>query len=570
MQEAVFRVPAIADNEEGWGPVSVTLGSSPLPNLVSTTKKLNEIPYAPFSKGDRVGKAADWYSVSTKPGFQPRYQNYGASAPFSYKYEEDDESFQVVDTRTVKPAQYTKKKYQQFAQRPQRPAPNQQGTSKGQTTSTSSAGKGAWGKQAATTAAGKGKTSGQGGSGARPYNRYQDGGRSKQRSRESSVDIKPDWNVVEQFEIAALSKLSVSSVPEPEELTTAGSLEYFNKQGFPASSNIKLERVERQFFKITTTDDPIIRELTEDPEKEGTVYATDAILAHLTSCPRSVYSWDLLVHRVGSVTFLDKREQSQFDYLTVNETANEPPSDDKDPVNSPAALSQEATFINQNFSQQTLLKGGKKFNFERPNPFAGEGGKEGVTVAPVGYRYRRWNIGDHTLVARTEVDAVLPSKDAEHPHSFLLVKALNEFDPKSGVDWRKKLDTSRGAVLATEIKNNSNKLAKWTSQAILAGADQIAIGYVSRQSVKDSFAHAVLGTQIYPTKDFAAQMALIPKNMWGILKHFFDSFAKLPSGKFILVKDPNKPIIRLYAVPLDAFEDLDESAPTTSSTSSSS
>ena len=38
--------------------------------------------------------------------------------------------------------------------------------------------------------------------------------------------------------------------------------------------------------------------------------------------------------------------------------------------------------------------------------------------------------------------------------------------------------TQRGAVLATEMKNNGNKLAKWTAQALLVNADLIKLGYV--------------------------------------------------------------------------------------------
>jgi hypothetical protein len=48
----------------------------------------------------------------------------------------------------------------------------------------------------------------------------------------------------------------------------------------------------------------------------------------------------------------------------------------------------------------------------------------------------------------------------------------------SGVEWRQKLDTQRGAVLANELRNNACKLAKWTVQALLAGSDQIKFGYV--------------------------------------------------------------------------------------------
>jgi translation initiation factor 3 subunit D len=53
--------------------------------------------------------------------------------------------------------------------------------------------------------------------------------------------------------------------------------------------------------------------------------------------------------------------------------------------------------------------------------------------------------------------------------------ALNEWDSKlaGAVEWRQKIDSQRGAVLATELKNNSAKLAKWTAQSIIAGADQV-------------------------------------------------------------------------------------------------
>lgn len=45
-----FAVPIINDNDDGWGP--------PLAGVPN--EKLAEIPYAPFSKSDKVGKSADW------------------------------------------------------------------------------------------------------------------------------------------------------------------------------------------------------------------------------------------------------------------------------------------------------------------------------------------------------------------------------------------------------------------------------------------------------------------------------------------------------------------------------
>ncbi len=68
----------------------------------------------------------------------------------------------------------------------------------------------------------------------------------------------------------------------------------------------------------------------------------------------------------------------------------------------------------------------------------------------------------------------------------------------AGVDWRHKLETQRGAVLATELKNNANKLAKWTAAALVSGVEIIKLGYVSRVHQRDTRHHVILGTQVGP------------------------------------------------------------------------
>ena len=42
-------------------------------------------------------------------------------------------------------------------------------------------------------------------------------------------------------------------------------------------------------------------------------------------------------------------------------------------------------------------------------------------------------------------------------------------------------------------------------------------------------------------------------NGWGIVKQVVDLCMKQPEGRYVLVKDPNKAMIRLYSVPADAF-----------------
>ena len=64
------------------------------------------------------------------------------------------------------------------------------------------------------------------------------------------------------------------------------------------------------------------------------------------------------------------------------------------------------------------------------------------------------------------------------------------------MDWRQKIENQRGAVLATELKNNANKLARWTSAALVAGVDVIKLGYVARAHPRDRHHHVILSTQV--------------------------------------------------------------------------
>jgi len=104
-------------------------------------------------------------------------------------------------------------------------------------------------------------------------------------------------------------------------------------------------------------------------------------------------------------------------------------------------------------------------------------------------------------------------------------------------------------------------LAKWTLQSLLAGADLIKLGYISRVHSRNAERHVILGTQTYKPKEFATQVNLNVPNAWAILKAVVDMCLKLDEGKYLLLKDPNKPLLRLYDVGeagLDEDEDDDE------------
>ena len=113
---ASFSLPQINDNPDGgWGP-----SSSNLPSQF----KFKDIPYAPYSKSDKLGRFADWNDISGDrpanlglsaaaggaggqarggPGGrrrdgQPAFGS-GTASAFSYFHAEDESSFSLVDNK---------------------------------------------------------------------------------------------------------------------------------------------------------------------------------------------------------------------------------------------------------------------------------------------------------------------------------------------------------------------------------------------------------------------------------------------------------------------------------------
>lgn len=50
-----FEVPQVAANDSGWGPTTVP-------------EQLDGVPYAPFGKGDRVGRVSDFTAAGQRYG----------------------------------------------------------------------------------------------------------------------------------------------------------------------------------------------------------------------------------------------------------------------------------------------------------------------------------------------------------------------------------------------------------------------------------------------------------------------------------------------------------------------
>uniref|UniRef100_A0A673WLW1 Eukaryotic translation initiation factor 3, subunit D n=1 Tax=Salmo trutta TaxID=8032 RepID=A0A673WLW1_SALTR len=370
---AKFHAPEIQDNPSGWGPCAVP-------------EKFKDMPYQPFSKGDRLGKVADWTGATYQ---DKRYTNkyssqFGGGSQYAYFHEEDETSFQLVDTAKTQKTAYQRNRMR-FAQRNLRRDKDRRNLTQ-------------FNMQTLPKSA-KQKERDR----MRLQKKFQKqfgvrqkwDQKSQLKPRDSSVEVRSDWEVKEEMDFPRLMKMRYMEVEDPTDIECCGALEYYDKafDRVTTRNEKPLKSIKRIFHTVTTTDDPVIRKLAKT---QGNVFATDAILATLMCCTRSVNSWDIIVQRVGNKLFFDKRDNSDFVLIRCR------------------------VFVSP--------QGGERHKFPNPNPFVEED-IDKSEVASVAYRYRRWKLGeDIDLIVRCEHDGVMTGANGEV--SFINVKTLNEWDSR--------------------------------------------------------------------------------------------------------------------------------------------
>lgn len=585
---AHFQLPEVPTDDGLWGPPTGVGAAQALP------EEFRQIPFSPFSKSDRIGRIADWNTAggtsddrntastvsgrstrNTRGGSVPAYPTGAPVNTFAYFHAEDESSFSVVDNS------------RSTAARRGAASSAARGARGGAQAGTRTAAFGRGGAQAPVTST----RGGRGGGRMAPVSTmqrgarrggYRDWERTQRKAREASITVAPDWEQLSEIDFVRLHKLRMD-VEAPEDLASYGALYAYDRSYDRVSVRFErpLQPRDRVHYNPTTSDDPVIQQIAESADNKAQVFMTDSILALLMCAPRSVYPWDVVITKTeDGKMFFDKRANGPFDFVTVNENATEPPIELNDPangpnpernvrarINTPSALSLEATFVNENFGFQVCDETKKPYKFSHPNPF--HTSADDGQLASCGYRYRRFNLSTDEedpveMVVRTELNAYVPGATAKAPPSQLItIRTLNEFDSRApgaggAPDWRSRLDQSRGAVVATEMKNNSFKLARFTVQSILAGADNMKVGFISRANPLDPYRHVIMGTSWFKPKELATQMAYSLANGWGIVRTIIDLVRDAPPGKFVLVKDPNRPIIKFFKVPNDFDQNAEE------------
>ena len=225
--------------------------------------------------------------------------------------------------------------------------------------------------------------------------------------RQNTVDIDSQWNMMAQFDLASVTKLETGT-PQGEDLKWAGSLRRWNDKmdRVNVRSKVALKPfVDRVFYYTSANEDPVLQEYAQ--EDEGNVFATDAVLAHLMTCARSVYPWDIVItYMPGGSIFLDVRDALEFSMHTVCETAHQKPAEGASTyeLNGAASLAEEGSAVNETFTQQSLMpgtvalpksSGGAELPTDvEEDPFWDEDeAEEGQTgPAAVAYRYRKFDV----------------------------------------------------------------------------------------------------------------------------------------------------------------------------------
>lgn len=558
---ATLELPPLNFNTSGWGPAE--------DNLPEAFKKL---PYQPFSKKDPVGKVADW----TGNGENKRYYNYqkqwqsSMSANTNIFSNEDPEledkgkgNFSLVNNELVPKRPHFTKGFNRFDRNGGKHQQTQEYQNNRQNNTI--------GKR-------------------RPiFNRGRFGNRgrwnhNRQVTREASIKVETEWKEVDHLQLINLAKKTMKQ-PEGEDVAKVGLARAYNKKFDSTSVKTKKkcehEVIEKMDFTLPITmKDKKFRELTGNAEKLGlcgnkhVIIGTDNCISTLMCSARSVIPWDLTVHKRGKFIIIDNdREEGDYDpidTITVSETANDqiPPEESVDEINKQPKLIKEATMINNTMSQMMLRHDEKArvFKGKEPAKYELEDGCQNPNRL---YRYRKFTIdkdGDTNLLVRTTVDAYEPCPPAQMKRkgipNFVNIHCLNEWNPKycSGISWSKYLEKQSAMILATELKNNNFKVAKWIMNAKMGDITAIKLAYIQRDNIRDNENHNMVNMESYAPETLAQTANLNIENCWYVFKNMMDSIIKERDGTFHIVKAPMKQDVFIYRETSADTSDEEESS----------
>ena len=489
-----FTLPAILDNPAGWGP-------QPQSNVPTFT----HIDY----KGERLGMISDW----TNPKAKSQRMNASGVSMFDPRREDEEASFNLVDTMRAKPTRV------RFTQRFGAAGRGRGGgAARGRGAYVTSFQRQGQGRSGAS-GANAGRTSGRGGLVAASRNArggYRSGGYREEVVKEASVRVQPTWGLVTEIDFNQLQ--SVSSMPASSEtLYDAGVLmRYQDLERVVRPRSAKpIPPVPIVSYPPASADPVLQRIATENnaavASKNGVqIFAAEAVLSMLMVAPLTTYGWEVLVRKVSDVEiYFDSRPGSRVDQPPVCENNLEQLPTDADSPFSAANLASELERVQHAVASLVTSTSAipnpaptAAINLELQHPFVESEAKSALL-------YRRWSYPDNVdVIVRAGIDAYIPA-EGEGDSKYVVSRAQIEVDSKTltgtSFDWRDKLETQPTAVFVSELKANPTRFLRMAIEAYLADADVIKLSYASRTSVRDNSKHSLLLTTTLDPRDMLAR-----------------------------------------------------------------
>ena len=378
--------------------------------------------------------------------------------------------------------------------------------------------------------------------------------------REPSIQIRGEWTLVTELGKQHFDKQTLDP-GEAEDLKVLTKVRTYNGvlDTLQVKKPILLDTATIPVVYTntsSTSEDTVMKDMIANATSG--VFITDIILATIMTSLRANHPWDILITKEGDKIIFDKQPNSTLEMMTVNENANPeslPEEDEReDSINCQRELAKEALRVNRLFRIRATTGDLCPEGVEtHPDDLQAEAERN---CAYVGYKYRKWTLPAAgaspalPVIVRTEYDAYLRNTD-----EFILLRAVNEYDGRITGSYRQKLENNKGQLISTEAKNNACKLSKWAIQAQLAGLNGIRLGFISRQEPRSNTKHVLLGVVPCLTASFIGQLNLNYSNCWGVFRYIVELMRSQPNGKYYLLKDPNRPMVRLYRVPAETQTD---------------
>lgn len=523
-----IRIPINLIELQSWdteGDVKNGSEGSEAPSAISI-----DIPFALYPKHERLGRIADWtgpvessgMSGSNLPGRRPAYPRYT-------RPEDEDAGWSLTTASGSNVTGAT--------------ATNAIASSAGPRGSSQPYTRGfGGGSQPGRGSGGRGRIFGSGG-GRRHlgWGGRLGGDRQSQRKREPSIAIAEDWRLIEDIEFSRLTKLQLNPGDAVCVKTVGQAWIWDEKQADKIS--IKSEKIINVADTVDTnrvdaSDEAIEKDLfmmNLAKEHGANILCSVSAAVALMTAPLSVIPWDIVITKRDGLLIIDKRPESSVGNVTAQENSSEHLSDE-----TLTSLSTLATKL-CDLIPRTLTKG--VVDVEKAKTIESEPSNTCIN------RYAILDLGDeNVMLIRSKMASVI--EDIQNSkREPLIIAPLIEHSEKSGaagIDWRNKLESQQGAVLAQIIRNNGAQLARFFYSALLNGISTLNLAYCSKVNMPKGKV-SLLAIQPYEPYELASQMNLNFPNGFGILRAMVDLMkTPLAEGEYALIRDPNKPLLRLY------------------------